>query len=110
MYKLFKSILKECLIIESVKTFLRSSAYKRGFKKHKHNKNLINALKIFLKHLKNSTSLPPEFNDHMLSNGVLKGKRTAHLQGQQIVILYEIIGNSIKLLGLGSHTEIGTQK
>lgn len=110
MYDLIKSVFKLSYIVESVKEFYSTSAYKRGFKKHKHNKKLISNLKIFLSNLKNSKPQPIEYNDHALSNGVLKGKRTAHLQGQQIVILYEIDKDSIKLLGLGSHTEVGTQK
>ena len=110
MFELIKSIILEQMDTIKLKSFTQTSTYKRGFKKHKHNSKLMKSLKRFMSLLKNSEKIPNEFNDHLLTKGVLKGKRTAHLQGQQIVILYEVHKDMIKLLGLGSHTEIGTQK
>lgn len=109
MYPLIQTILTEVKknLTEPL-TIKQTSAYKRGYKKHKNDKRVMGPLKELLKHLIYNKDVPNEFNDHMLSNGELKGLRTAHIKGQQVVILYQLTDDSLKLLGLGSHHEIGT--
>jgi mRNA interferase YafQ len=106
MFTLLKSLISES---EIKRSFTQNSVYKKGYKKHKHNRKMIEALKSFLKSLKNSEEIDRRFNDHPL-HGKLKDYRSAHLVGQSIVILYKIDGNIVNLLGLGSHSDIGTKK
>ena len=94
--------LKDPLIVK------QSSAYKKGFKKHKHDKRVMTGIKDILKYLIYHKDLPHEYNDHILKNGNMKGLRSAHIKGQQVVILYNLTDTSVELLGLGSHNEIGT--
>ena len=107
MYNLLHEL---CAIHEAKKKLVTklTSAYKKGLKKHKNDKRLAKALKDVLKAFTTGTDIPAEYNPHMFTHGRMKGIRTVHLVGQQIVMIYKIDGDVVTLLGLGSHKEVGT--
>lgn len=86
-----------------------TSKYKKGLKKHSHDKRAMKAHNDLVNNYLVYNKTPPiEYNVHNLKNGNFKGYRSAHLVGQQILILYKIDDTGLELVGLGSHTEIGT--
>ena len=66
--------------------------------------------KNFLKYKKEGVSLPPEYKDHGLNNDRrYVDYRDAHLSGD-IVIIYQEDGDEIKLLHVGSHSNLFEEK
>lgn len=108
MFNLIKMLVEVKRNLSEPLIITRNSKYKRGFKKHKNDKRVTESLKVLLKYLMFNKEVPNEFNDHALSGGNLKGIRSAHIKGQQVIILYRISDSKLDLLGLGSHTELGT--
>lgn len=107
MYSLIKSILTEVSKnLSNPLSVSQRSKYKKGLKKHKHDKKVADGIKNILKHLIYNKDLPGEYNDHPLKNN-MKGYRIAHIKGQQVILLYKITDDGVDLVGLGSHTELG---
>ena len=107
-------------LLESVDNWQvqQSTAFKRGFKKYRNDKRVMNSFKILMDHIKQYPRIPPmseypvEFNVHHIKrDSRFPGSIWAHLKGQQIGVLFYIVRegqtNTVKLVHLGTHQDLG---
>jgi mRNA-degrading endonuclease YafQ of YafQ-DinJ toxin-antitoxin module len=103
-------------IVEAVEwKIVKSSAFKKGDKKHRNNKRYTTSFDTLMGFIQSQTqapqSYPTEFNVHPIGKHKVypKGILDAHLVGQQIVLLFDVdyTSNIIKLYNTGSHREVG---
>ena len=83
----------------------RSTAFKRDYKRNKHNKNLDSLLSNILKALTADKPLPVNNRDHSLS-GNWQGYRECHVKPDLLLIYKKIDENILWLARLGSHSEL----
>ena len=92
-----------------MRTIERTGQFKRDYKresKGQHKANLDDALVTVLKLLVQGKSLPPKYRDHPLS-GDWSDHRDCHIK-PDLVQIYRLTGKqSIQLVRLGSHSELG---
>ena len=104
-------LLNEICITEAREPYQikEKNKFKKGFKKHKHNKKVIKQLKIIKSYFAKGELPPntPPFKNHKLTD--MGGLYDVHVDGNQIIMTYTIDGNIINLEGLGSHRELGVQ-
>ncbi|MGD8306641.1 MAG: type II toxin-antitoxin system YafQ family toxin [Ignavibacteria bacterium] len=82
----------------------RTSQFKKDFKKAtKQNKN-VEHLKEVIAKLSNQEPLETKYQDHPLS-GDLKDFRDCHIEPDWVLI-YQIKGDELKLIRVGSHSEL----
>jgi mRNA interferase YafQ len=79
--------------------------FKRCLKKYRHNKAVLNELKIIIALLVNNKAIPPKYHDHELK-GNYKGIRELHLKPDELLLYIKIDQEKIILMALGSHSEI----
>lgn len=93
-----------------MKQIIRKSKFKKQFKKVQNNKRVLKVLASVIDTLK-AGKLPSHrapLKNHKLT-GNLEGKYTVHLSGDnQFIMIYEIGDESITLLAIGSHGDVGT--
>jgi mRNA-degrading endonuclease YafQ of YafQ-DinJ toxin-antitoxin module len=95
----------------------QSTAFKKGFKKHKNDKRTIQAFKDVMEFVQSYDRVPPmadypiEFNAHPIKKDAkFVGTTWVHLKGQKLGLLFKVqVGkpNTIQLIHLGTHQEIG---
>ncbi len=107
-------LLRELILLEVKKdleqplTIRQEKKYKKGFSKHKHDKRVVEPLTdLITNYLVYNKEPPINFNVHKL-HGTLSDYRTAHIKGQQVILVYKITEDELILSGLGSHRELGT--
>ena len=84
----------------------RSSAYKRGYKRIRHDANVLAALKEVVALLAADAPLPPKYRDHALHND-WEGCRDCHVRPDAVLIYQKTAdGLVLLLLRIGSHSEV----
>jgi mRNA interferase YafQ len=83
-----------------------SKRFKKSLKKYKHNKQVLQELKLVLDYLVNQTNLPQKYQDHELT-GSKKGIRECHVKPDTLLLYYVIDEQGVlRLYDLGSHAEM----
>ena len=88
-----------------MKRLKQSSQFKKDLKRIQHKPKKIEKLKIVLELLKESGTVPPEYNPHFLA-GQYKGYMECHIEGDFLLIWIDENEDVIKLTRLGSHSEL----
>lgn len=87
-----------------MRTLVYTNQFKKDFKRaQKQNKDLAK-LKAVIAQLAAGETLEPKLKDHSLQ-GDYAGARDCHLTPDWLLI-YAIIGNELRLIRLGSHSEL----
>lgn len=79
--------------------------FKKDLKRIQNNPKRIAGLKKVLTILQDTGTLPREYKPHMLA-GNYKGYMECHVEGDLLLIWLDAEGNIIKLIRLGSHSEL----
>jgi len=79
--------------------------FKKDLKRIQNNPKRITGLKVVLKILQETGTLPKEYKPHMLA-GDYNGYMECHVEGDLLLIWLDVEGNIIKLIRLGSHSEL----
>ena len=88
-----------------MKTLKMSSQFKKDLKRIQNNPKKIEKLKTALDLLRINGTLPPEYKPHLLL-GQYKGYMECHIEGDFLLIWLDEDENVIKLVRLGSHSEL----
>jgi mRNA interferase YafQ len=83
----------------------RTTAFKRAMKKYKHNREVLEELRIVVELLVNQKPLSKKYLDHELQ-GKFKGIRELHLKPDDLLLYLSIQNEKVILMGLGSHSEL----
>jgi len=97
---------------------MQSTAFKKGFKKHRNDQRVMASLQQLLEFIKNHprepqiSTYPIEFNVHPIKQDKrFAGSLWSHIKGQKIGLLFKIdttgSSNKLYLIHLGTHQEIG---
>lgn len=88
-----------------MRTIEPTTKFKRDYKRElKSNPSLDGMLEQVLNLLVADTELPSRLDDHGL-NGEWKGCRDCHIR-PDLLLIYEKIGQTLRLMRLGSHSEL----
>ena len=79
--------------------------FKKDLKRIQNNPKRIDGLKRVLKILQETGTLPKEYKPHLLA-GDYKGYMECHVEGDLLLIWLDAEGNIIKLIRIGSHSEL----
>lgn len=79
--------------------------FKKDLKKIQNKPDKISKLKVVLKLLETGAALPSEYKPHKLV-GNFKGCMECHVENDTLLIWIDETQEEIKLLRLGSHTEL----
>ena len=88
-----------------MKELIYTTQFKKDLKKIQNNPKRIAEVKKALKTLKESGILPKEYLPHKLE-GIYKGCMECHIEGDLLLIWLDPKTNIIKLIRLGSHSEV----
>ena len=88
-----------------MKTIRKTTQFKKDFKKIKNNNNKINALLEIVRKLANGETIPAEFDPHPLT-GNYKNHMECHIESDFLLIWFDKNADEIKLVRLGSHSEL----
>jgi len=88
-----------------MKELKQTTQFKKDLKRIQNNPKRIEELKKVLKKLKETGTVPKEYKPHELS-GNYKGYMECHVQNDVLLIWIDMSENIIKLIRLGSHTEL----
>jgi mRNA interferase YafQ len=92
-----------------MRTIRRTARFKRDYKREKagrHRKSLDSVLIEVVSMLAADTELPARFRDHRLA-GEWKDHRDCHLRPDLVLIYRKSDRDSLDLVRLGSHSELG---
>jgi mRNA interferase YafQ len=92
-----------------MRTIKRTSQFKRDYKRErsgKHGKNLDEALRKLLSLLMLDEPLDARYKDHQLK-GEWSDFRDCHLKPDPVLIYRKPDGQTLELIRLGSHSELG---
>lgn len=79
--------------------------FKKDLKRIQNNPRRIGNVKAVLALLRDTGSVPQEYSPHLLS-GTYAGCWECHVEGDYLLIWIDEDGKTIKLLRLGSHSEL----
>lgn len=82
-----------------------TSQFKKDLKKIKNNPHKIQNLKQVLLNLEENGVVPSEYYPHKLT-GNYSGYMECHVENDMLLIWIDAAGNIIKLVRLGSHSEL----
>ena len=82
-----------------------STQFKKDLKRIKHQSSKLAALRIVLTQLMNNGAVDASFKPHMLS-GEYAGCMECHVQNDFLLVWVDTDSKSIKLIRLGSHSEL----
>jgi mRNA interferase YafQ len=82
-----------------------STKFKKDAKKYRHQPKKVDKLMGVLRMLENEELLPPELKAHFLQ-GEYKGCMECHIEGDFLLIWFDVNSNIIEILRLGSHSEL----
>lgn len=88
-----------------MKILKMSSQFKKDLKRIRNNPKKLDAVKAALQLLKEKGSLPPEYRPHSLV-GKYIGYMECHIEGDFLLIWLDESREVIKLVRLGSHSEL----
>lgn len=88
-----------------MKTFKQTSQFKKDLKRIQNNPKKITSLETVLKRLSETGTLPKEYKPHLLS-GDYKGYMECHIENDFLLIWIDENTDVIKLVRLGSHSEL----
>lgn len=88
-----------------MKTLKQTSQFKKDLKRIQNNPQKIANLEIVLQLLSQTGTLPPTYKPHMLT-GNYKGYMECHIESDYLLIWMDENENLIKLIRLGSHSEL----
>ena len=86
------------------KTILRSTQFKKDFKRIQHDTAKVEALYRVVKHLETGLPIPEEYQPHILK-GDLRGIWECHVLNDLLLLWIDEDLNIVRLLRLGSHSE-----
>lgn len=87
-----------------LKLFQKPS-FKKGLKKYKHDKKIINELEIIIDFLVNEKEIPKKYHNHKLI-GNYAGMMELHLRPDDLLVYFKIEKESITLVAIGSHSDL----
>lgn len=79
--------------------------FKKDLKRYSNQPNKLKKLYLVVEMLKNDIPLPPSYRPHMLL-GEYIGHMECHIEGDYLLIWLDEDSNVIKLIRLGSHSEL----
>ncbi len=82
-----------------------TSQFKKDLKRYKYKKSLIDKLEFILKKLVNGEDVPEENRPHLLT-GNYQGHMECHIESDTLLIWWDKEKGIIKLVRLGSHSEL----
>ncbi|MDE6695807.1 MAG: type II toxin-antitoxin system YafQ family toxin [Muribaculaceae bacterium] len=82
-----------------------TSQFKKDLKRYKHKKSLIDKLDLILKKLVVGEEIPEENRPHPLT-GNYRGHMECHIESDTLLIWWDKESGVIKLVRLGSHSEL----
>ncbi len=88
-----------------MKTIIRSTRFKKDFKRYLNQPAKIEALRGIVQHLERTGRVPLEYYPHKL-HGIFEGCMECHIENDFLLIWIDEQTNVIKLLRLGSHHEL----
>ena len=88
-----------------MKKVLKTSQFKKDFKRIQHDRQKVADLLSVVTKLANGEVLPKEMRPHVLS-GEYKNYMECHIGSDYLLIWYDKIEDAIKLVRLGSHSEL----
>ena len=84
---------------------LYKPSFKKGMKKYKHNRVVLQELDIVIDLLTNEKPLPQRYHNHRLT-GNYSGMIELHLRPDDLLIYFKIEKESITLVAIGSHADL----
>lgn len=88
-----------------MKTIRKTTQFKKDFKRYSKDRNKVEALFAIVEKLANGEAIPAEYSPHPLK-GRWKNHMECHLQDDYLLIWYDKEKDVIKLVRLGSHSEL----
>lgn len=88
-----------------MKTIRKTTQFKKDFKRYSKDRNKVEALFAIVEKLANGEAIPAEYSPHPLK-GRWKNHMEYHLQDDYLLIWYDKEKDVIKLVRLGSHSEL----
>lgn len=88
-----------------MKTIRKTTQFKKDFKRYSKDRNKVEALFAIVEKLANGEAIPAEYSPHPLK-GRWKNHMECHVQDDYLLIWYDKEKNVIKLVRLGSHSEL----
>ena len=88
-----------------MKTIRKTTQFKKDFKRYSKDINKVKALFAIVEKLANGESIPAEYSPHPLK-GRWKNHMECHVQDDYLLIWYDKEKDVIKLVRLGSHSEL----
>lgn len=88
-----------------MKTVLRSTRFKKDFKRFLNQPGKVQALLNIVRHLEQTGRVPAEYDPHWL-HGIYEGCMECHIQSDFLLIWIDEDQQTIRLLRLGSHHEL----
>lgn len=88
-----------------MKILIQSSQFKKDLKRIQNNPKKLEKLETVLNLLRKNGNLPPKYKSHLLL-GQYKGYMECHIEGDFLLIWLDENENTIKLVRLGSHSEL----
>lgn len=88
-----------------MKTLKLTSQFKKDLKRIQNNPKKISSLEIVLRLLRDTGTLPLKYRPHLLS-GDFKGYMECHIESDFLLIWFDENTETIKLVRLGSHSEL----
>lgn len=88
-----------------MKEVLRSSQFKKDFKRYRNQLEKVKKLLTFVQYLEQEISIPVEYKPHKLS-GNYKGYMECHIEDDFLLIWIDEASNIVKLVRLGTHHEL----
>ena len=83
----------------------QSKAFKKSYKKYRHDKVFLSELLAVLEILQVQGELPAKYCDHELK-GNFKGIRECHIRPDDLLLYFIIEDEILKLVDIGSHAKI----
>ena len=84
---------------------LMSTQFKKDLKRYQNKPGKIAALKVVLNSLSETGIIPDSYYPHPL-HGDFKGYMECHVEGDMLLLWLDVDKQTIKLVRLGSHSEI----
>ena len=84
---------------------LMSTQFKKDLKRYQNKPSKIAALKVVLKSLSETGIVPDSYYPHPL-HGDFKGFMECHVEGDMLLLWFDVDNQTIKLARLGSHSEV----
>ncbi len=88
-----------------MKTIKLTGQFKKDLKKYQNNPRKMDGLEKMIKYLRDTGTVPNEYKPHPLV-GNYKGYMECHIENDYLLIWFDEIMDIIKLVRLGSHSEL----